>query len=88
MFEYSTLPLIQPKAATLPAYKAGQRVVLDTPVTGGSHQATVVRSRYSMFFESWHYDIRITSDKSLLFPRGHVECSVVESRLRSVRSER
>lgn len=68
--------------ADLPKFKAGQRVVFKTPVTGGTHRANVVRSRYSFYWGEWLYDIKITSNRSAYYPRLHLESSVAESRLR------
>ena len=70
-------------APKLPDFKAGDRVKFRASVTGGNHAAMVIRSRYSPFYESWLYDIKITGDRSAIYPRGSEHSSIAESQLRS-----
>jgi len=63
-------------------FNAGQRVKFRAGVTGGNHAAVVIRSRYSPFFGSWLYDIRITGDRSAVYVKGSEHLSIAESQLR------
>jgi hypothetical protein len=74
-------PVDDSPAATLPAFKAGDRVNLYPRVTGGCHKATVIRSRYSGYFQCWTYDIIIMSNRSAMYPKGHMQHGVTESEI-------
>lgn len=75
--------LVTSDLAPVPAkFADGQRVKYHARVTGGLHAAVVVRSRYSPFFESWLYDVRITGTRSAMYYTGLVLDSLAESELR------
>jgi hypothetical protein len=74
-------PPVKTPAPVMPAFSAGDRVNLYPRVTGGIIPVIILRSRYSMYFESWMYDIMSTSNRSALYPKAHIEYGVSESSL-------
>lgn len=75
--------LVDASQAPKPAdFGPRQRVKFRPGVTGGMLPAEIIESRYSPFFGSWLYDIKITGDRSAVYAKGSMHFSIAESQLR------